>query len=915
MVTLAVTVIRSATPAATCDAFLLPERENHRLGAVVADLAGVAEPLLFVVGGGCLIVPRAAQTFARSGLIRLRRVAEHHYIPLDAELSPALLPDELAGLTRGSGLVHLASGCFAFDPNSPVPPERWLKLPPRRFDDWRPFPVPSAIPDSLRKIERPAEPDAVLEVLGGGEPTGRDPLPSHGSNEPSNEPIADAARPPKSSPLKHLAGRTALGAAGMLAWLGKQFAAGGLSRAAANLAKRAVEAVPRLSEQMIGKQEAALRELLRQLQSGDAEQALKRAPIAVGDPNQPSKTATDASLAERSTSYSFSELFRSTGITSAWVGGGDVWLHLQTEYRRLANEAVARGDYRRAAYLLGVLLRDLRGAANVLTTGGRHRDAALLYRDRLNDPLAAATAFDSAGDFDEAVRLYEKAGADVQAGDLLRRIGDEPRAEGCYRTAAAKLSAKHENRKAGELVVQKLGDAAAARTYFRLGWQGSHSDAIPCAQRLIDDYLLLADEAAFDGLIDEAASRLQPPAHADAGRFFNHVLHNAAGLLPEERVADLRDRVRLLFAEHVRTRGSGTIDPLFAGVPRVWQASVRRDAAVAAKQGKPQANAAKPKPLVQGTVRAVIYAQASGVVFIATSDEVVCWNLQLDTTTTVAHARNGENIALATDRHGDTLFILSHHTAQLRLTEFALRGSTNTPNRAVASADIPYESLESFYLQPRTFDDPALSFLVLAVNGMRQRFHSHVLVAGAGSGFSDDLGRLHWIGEECGLLWDWSDGLLAGYRRLDRKGGPQSWAVARSDRPGWTPATFGGRAVLDVGSYGGSTLDLVGIDVEGVLHRNEVTVTGTLIESRHVSATHPAGYRAACLLHGNRLAAATGDQRIEILRAYDRKLAVYGSPMILESTAPVVFLGHYTPSHELFVILADGTRVRLPQPG
>jgi len=448
----------------------------------------------------------------------------------------------------------------------------------------------------------------------------------------------------------------------------------------------------------------------------------------------------------------------------------------------VAASAVARGDYRRAAYLLGVLLRELRGAANVLTTGGRYRDAALLFRDRLQDPLAAAAALESAGEFDEAVRLYEKAGADVQAGDLLRRIGDESRAGERYRTAAAKLSGRHENLQAGELIAQKLGDLTDARTYYRLGWKSNRADAVPCARRLVDDYLLLGNTAAFDELFEEAAIRLRPPAHADAGRFFNHVLHNAAGLLPEDRVAALRDDVRRLFAEHVRTRGAGTIDPLFGGSPKVWPAGVRRDAAFAAKQGKPQATQANPKPLVAGTVRAVVYAKGGGVVFIATADEVVLWNLNLDTTTTVAHARNCKFVALATDRLGDTLYTLSDQSTQLRLTAFALRGLT-PPIRTVASVDVDYESLESVYLQPRTFDDPAVSYLVLAVDGVRKRYHSHVLLAGSGSGFSDDVGSPHWIGEECGLLWDWSDGLLAGYRRLDRKGGQISSRVPRSLRP------------------------------------------------------------------------------------------------------------------------------------
>ena len=46
---------------------------------------------------------------------------------------------------------------------------------------------------------------------------------------------------------------------------------------------------------------------------------------------------------------------------------------------------VGNGDFRRAAYLHGYLLRDYWAAANVLMSGGHFRDAALLYRDKVKD--------------------------------------------------------------------------------------------------------------------------------------------------------------------------------------------------------------------------------------------------------------------------------------------------------------------------------------------------------------------------------------------------------------------------------------------------------------------------------------------------------------------------------------------------
>ena len=901
-----VTVIRAESSASSADAFLLPDGEAHRLGEAIASLRAV--PRLFRIRGGLLI---EAAGPSLPGAIRLRRVAEDYFIPVDGQLSPAILSDEFPGLTRGGGVVHLASGCFAFDPHSPIPVASWLRLPPRGIGEWEPFPALPANPDALRLIERPSPPAAVLEILGAGEPEGHDPLPTSG-------PLAEDARPPSSSLGKRIAGRAALGAAKTMAWLGRNLGLGGLARAGANLARHAVESVPRLSEKIIGQQEAALRELLRQLQSGDAERALKRAPIAVADPNQPGRVSGNANLSERNIGYSFAELFRGSGAGSAWLGGGDVWFKLQTEYRRLAEEAVKRGDYRRAAYLLGVLLRDLRGAANVLKTGGRYRDAALLLRDRLNDPVGAAAVFEQAGDFDEAVRLYGRAGEDVKAGDLLRRIGDEARAAFSYRRAAGKLAERREHLQAGDLIRAKLGDSATANGYYSAGWTGELSGAIPCGQRLIDDALVTGELARFDELLDEAERRYGPPAYADAGRIFNYAL-SVSELLTEERRGDLRDRVRLLFAEHLRAGGAGRvnarIDPLFGGSTREWSPSLRRDAAYATATGSSrQVTLPKPKPLVQGKVRAVVHAQDAGIVFIGTADAVIAWDLRSGQSTTVAHGLRGDLVALCTDRSGGSLYTLVDDESHLRLTAYALPKEKDRKADMLASADIPGNS-NDLYLQPYRFDDVGANYVVVNMDGVRSGYHSEMLVAGtAGPYIAHSLGATHWIGEACGMLWDWSSRELVGYRSVKERDGASSWMAARSGDLGWTPANFGHRPKIDCAALDDRTLVIAGIDGDGVVHRSESGILGGSAEIRHCAASHVDGYAAVCLLRANCLAVATGRSQILILRASGANLVPFGKPVKLDSTATVVYLGHHGPTHELVVVMEDGTTLKIPVP-
>ena len=70
---------------------------------------------------------------------------------------------------------------------------------------------------------------------------------------------------------------------------------------------------------------------------------------------------------------------------------------LAQEYRKAARHHAEQGDFRRAAYIYGFLLRDDRKAAGVLQRGGLHHDAAMLYLMKLNDVAAAAQAFEAEG--------------------------------------------------------------------------------------------------------------------------------------------------------------------------------------------------------------------------------------------------------------------------------------------------------------------------------------------------------------------------------------------------------------------------------------------------------------------------------------------------------------------------------------
>ncbi len=246
----------------------------------------------------------------------------------------------------------------------------------------------------------------------------------------------------------------------------------------------AAAAVPRLTEAMLGKQRAALNDLLKQFREGKIEQALKRALPFNGDAGRGGQVATSDELPVNDPRYSLDGLMRSNAPPGIWEVEEEPQRQLQDEYRKAAQAALDRGDFQRAAYIHGRLLGDVRMAATILSQGGLHRDAAILYRDRLGDLRWAAREFDAAGEWDQALLLYRQLRDYEAAGDLLRKMGEEEQAIEEYHLAAQELIvARKDYLQAGELMLRKTGRADLAGAYFALGWKQRSDSNVFLGQR------------------------------------------------------------------------------------------------------------------------------------------------------------------------------------------------------------------------------------------------------------------------------------------------------------------------------------------------------------------------------------------------------------------------------------------------
>ena len=341
---------------------------------------------VFAVAGGLLVTLDGPTPGVFPGAIRLRGLARNLLLPVDAELAPALLDDEAQGLTRDRGIVFLPDGrALGFDPRDPIEPSTLLAAAslPRRA--WGPLPEPERLADRSEEF--------LVELP--GLPTGDSPG-GEGPDEvadrvlgPGNEDVgSESPRPGRSGAAASLAGGAAMRAGKALIRLGDALGLKGLAALGARLIRGAIGLAPRLSEAVLDRQAAALRELLREFREGDPERALRRA-LPLGEPGGPrgARPGTGDRLPTHDLAYRLSSLLAgSGGPADVWLGAQDMAAELAEAYRRAAVLAIARGDHRRAAFIYGKLLHDYRSAAHALSRGGLHRDAAAIFLAKLDDP-------------------------------------------------------------------------------------------------------------------------------------------------------------------------------------------------------------------------------------------------------------------------------------------------------------------------------------------------------------------------------------------------------------------------------------------------------------------------------------------------------------------------------------------------
>lgn len=905
-------------------ALLLPSGSATELLEVCKSLRHVT---IFATASGFLILADDIP-HAMPGCFRLSRLCENGYLPADAELIPSLSKTEAAELTQKRGLVFLPGGqILAFDPEEGRKPTDFLKLPPLRRHIWRSFPeVARPAPDLIAISIPPPPPDAPL------------------ISEPDGTPIGgEDPRPADSNLGSKILGKTSHSLGAGLGAIGKLIGNDKLSQLGKSLKDKGLSMAPRLTEGILGKQEAALQELLSKFQSGKIEEALRRAiPFSEGA-GRGSAAHTGTDLPTNHLGFSLGSLFGGGGQAGGiWQGGNDeTWRRLAEEYRKAANAAVARGDYRRAAMIYAKLLADFRTAAEVLSQGGLHRESARIFLEKLNDFKRAATEFEKAGDVDQALTLYLKTGDYEKAGDLLNRVGEVDRALHYYQQAALQfITGSQDFAKAGDYILHKTGRIDLAIGYFEKGWKKRLEDitadsrCLECASRLLELY---ANESPCDSLwrlVGEAEDwfRSGEKRNSEISAFFNSFakLGELAHLASDR--SQIRDRALVALSRQLKTHADyervpgNIVNTLFGQHPH-WSPEIVSDAAYALKTAL-KAGPRKQRPtrgvreskLCKESITATAQARHRGTVFIAATDSsLISYDPAKNSIRSIDPPNNlGERIiGLAATEDGDILAKLyATATLEVRLSWYELQDGNY---RSLSWTRVNAKREDCRLVQVYRQDGD----LILTKNQKSTLILLHI----------DD--GTHYF--EIPTLRSWPE--LDRFKKPIKvdlhfitgrtySGNPKSLTVVFEDhrcyseftkkdlawQPGYSLNFENSFPHVNWLQPHPDGIEIAGIDSSGVLHFSDLRAKEETFIERHLSSSAPGGYRGVVILRSGRLAAITFSNQVQWLMVSSTKPHEFAPATSLKSPYRCVGFFHSKATEEVVVLMGDGTAFHVPVP-
>ena len=575
----------------------------------------------------------------------------------------------------------------------------------------------------------------------------------------------------------------------------------------------------------------------------------------------------------------------------------------------------------------------------LLSRAGLHRDAAYIYLNRLRDADAAARAFEAAGEVDRALDLYRQGRRHAEAGDLLRRVGEEEAALAEYVLAADLLSAdpKHGPMAAGDLLRDRAGRPDLAIGHYTVGWaRRPSSGAVPCALRMVWVLGERGNVRPLVALVEEVDELLRKPgSEAPAVEFYNELARLAELEALAEVRDDLRDRSLMGLAAKLREqvnspRRTGMLASAYFGRNRAWPAELVNDATLALKGaldleserrrlsrkalGPSSGGDSRRIEVGGGTVSAACHAAATGEVFLGFEGGRI---YRLNAASGVVSCLTEEHApitSMAVDPEGRTLVLLLGDgpgpRQLLHLDRGASAAGWSKQSRMI-------EGPGDFWLTPVLGDGSVRSVGIW--NGEEM-----ILMGGVGDLLPWTRLPMPFLKTEppAALLVPSDDGKRPSFGAVLVHDGPDICQVesmgkmVRRRHLGWRPTLTQENTLrsaplawlqVEPGRF-----ELAGLDRDGAIHWSSLKVNeAELIRSSFNDSRGETTYAATTLVRSGLVAGVTRG-RVDWLRCGAQSFTPIGSTALMVDSPLACFPAHGI--EELIVVSRDGTLYCVPTP-
>ncbi|MBX0290703.1 hypothetical protein K3G63_09655 [Hymenobacter sp. HSC-4F20] len=437
----------------------------------------------------CYVVPQSIRNLRAAGLLVVFKegpmptdclepygvVANRLYVPVTAELWPETTPAELSSmLLWPRQLLHPSIGMVGFGAADEVALLDLLDTPAPRATRWDlAHPGLPARPrlQTIRVQSRP--PADLLESM--RETIGTEPLTELTKKEKEQDtPVQKALDYLKEGALK-TGLRVVQGVGGALAGLADMrtthsAGAGGADNAGPGLLQKLENWLAGNLANLEQKRQGEIERLLR-LFGDNPEEALKYA-IPLGGPYLNRGAAPpSARLGSRNTTFDLRRLGGGQRVDSWDLGPYEH--QLRAQYQRAAQQELAAGHCKKAAYIYAQLLGDYHSAAKALEQGQFYREAATLHKEHLHNSVAAAGCLERGGLLLEAAELYTTLNHHEKAGDLYDQLQQPGAAAQQYELGAAGFLTQENYSEAARLLHRKLHTSGRAKAALLQGWHNS----------------------------------------------------------------------------------------------------------------------------------------------------------------------------------------------------------------------------------------------------------------------------------------------------------------------------------------------------------------------------------------------------------------------------------------------------------